>query len=67
MYSFEVFIWSVYSHVRVRIKGLEMLVFRKMLRTHLMDLPNKHFSDQNDTMRDENILLTATKIPLILK
>ena len=57
----------MYSHVRVRMKGLEMLVFRKMLRTHLMDLPNKHFSDQNDTMRDENILLTATKIPLILK
>ena len=67
MYSFEVFIWSVYSHVRVRVKGLEMLVFRKILRMHLMDLPKEHFSGQNDTKHDENILLTATKIPLILK
>ena len=57
----------MYSHVRVRVKGLEMLVFRKILRMHLMDLPKEHFSGQNDTKHDGNILLTATKIPLILK
>ena len=28
-----------YGHVYVRIKGLEMLVFRKILRTYLMDDP----------------------------
>ena len=39
-----------YAYVRVRIRGLEMLVFRKILRTYLMDhyLPDffkrKHFS-----------------------
>ena len=29
----------VFVHVRVRIRGLEMLVFRKTLRTYLMDDP----------------------------
>ena len=33
------FLTSWYAHVRVRIKGLEMLVFRKILRTYLMDDP----------------------------
>ena len=28
-----------YAHVRVRIRGLEMLVFPKILRTYLMDDP----------------------------
>ena len=28
-----------YVHVRVRIRGSEMLVFRKILRTYLMDEP----------------------------
>ena len=28
------------AHVRVRIRGLEMLVFLKILRTYLMDGPN---------------------------
>ena len=28
-----------YAHVRVRIRGLEMLVFRKVLGTYLMDDP----------------------------
>ena len=30
---------SWYAHVRVRIRGSQMLVFRKMLRTYLMDGP----------------------------
>ena len=33
------FLTPWYAHVRVRIRGLEMLVFRKILRTHLMDGP----------------------------
>ena len=28
---------SLYAPIRVRIRGLEMLVFRKILRTYLMD------------------------------
>ena len=28
---------SQYAHVRVRIRGLDMLVFRKVLRTYLMN------------------------------
>ena len=34
-----IFLTPRYAHVRVRIKGLEMLVFWKILRTHLMDDP----------------------------
>ena len=33
------FLTSWDAHVRVRFRGLEMLVFRKILRTHLMDDP----------------------------
>ena len=33
------FLTPWYVHVRVRIRGLEMLVFRKILRTYLMDEP----------------------------
>ena len=33
------FLTPWYAHVRVRIRGLEMLVFRKILRTYLMDEP----------------------------
>ena len=33
------FLTPWYAHVRVRIKGLEMSVFRKILRTYLMDDP----------------------------
>ena len=33
------FLTPWYSHVRVRIRGLEMLVFRKILRTYLVDDP----------------------------
>ena len=33
------FLTPWYAHVRVRIRGLEMLVFRKILRTYLMDDP----------------------------
>ena len=31
------FLTPWYAHVRVRIRGLEILIFRKILRTHLMD------------------------------
>ena len=31
-----------YAHVRVRIRDLEMLVFRKILRTYLVDGPLSH-------------------------
>ena len=31
------FLTPWYAHVRVRIRGLEMLVFRKILRVYLMD------------------------------
>ena len=34
------FLTPSYAHVRVRIRGLEMLVFRKILRTYLMDDPS---------------------------
>ena len=33
------FLTPSYAHVRVRIRGLEMLVLRKILRTYLMDDP----------------------------
>ena len=33
------FLTPWYTHVRVRIKGLDMLVSRKILRTYLMDDP----------------------------
>ena len=33
------FLTPWYAHVRVRIRGLEMLVFQKILRTFLMDGP----------------------------
>ena len=33
------FLTPWYAHVRVRIRELEMLVFRKILRTYLMDEP----------------------------
>ena len=33
------FLTPLYAHVRVRIRGLEMLVSRKMLGTYLMDDP----------------------------
>ena len=33
------FLTPWYAHVRVRIKGLEMSAFRKILRTYLMDDP----------------------------
>ena len=35
------------TKVRVRIRGLEMLVFRKMLRTYLMDDPCANYKMQN--------------------
>ena len=34
-----IFLTLWYTHVRVCIRGLEMLVFRKILRTYLMDDP----------------------------
>ena len=33
------FLTPQYAHVRVRIRGLEMFVFRNILRTYLMDDP----------------------------
>ena len=33
------FLTPWYAHLRVRIRGLEMLVFREILRTYLMDDP----------------------------
>ena len=38
-----IFLTPWYAHVRVRIRGLEMLIFRKMLRTYLMDDPRVYF------------------------
>ena len=35
------------TKVRVRIRGLEMLVFRKILRTYLMDDPYANYKMQN--------------------
>ena len=35
------FLATWYAHVRVRIRGLEMLVFRKILSTYLMDDPQE--------------------------
>ena len=34
---------STYANIRVRIRGLEMLVFRNILRTYLMDDPLQSF------------------------
>ena len=34
-----IFLTPWYAHVRVRIRGLQMLVFRKILGTYLMDDP----------------------------
>ena len=33
------FLTHLYTHVRVRMRGLEVLVFGKILRTYLMDDP----------------------------
>ena len=38
---------STSTKVRVRIGGLEMLVFRKILRTYLMDDPYANYKMQN--------------------
>ena len=38
---------SISTKVRVRIRGLEMLVFRKILRTYLMDEPYANYKMQN--------------------
>ena len=38
---------SISTKVRVRIRGLEMLVFRKILRTYLMDDPYANYKMQN--------------------
>ena len=37
------FLTPWYAHVRVRIRGLEMLVFRKILRTYLLDSTPKKY------------------------
>ena len=37
---------SISTKVRVRIRGLEMLVFRKILRTYLMDDPCANYKMQ---------------------
>ena len=39
--------YSIDFHIRVRIRELEMLVFRKMLRTYLMDDPCANYKMQN--------------------
>ena len=36
------FLTPWYTHAHVRIRGLEMLVFRKILRTYLMDDPQAY-------------------------
>ena len=38
---------SISTKVRVRIRGLEMLVFQKILRTYLMDDPYANYKMQN--------------------
>ena len=38
---------SIFTKVGVRIRGLEMLVFRKILRTYLMDEPYANYKMQN--------------------
>ena len=38
---------SISTKVRVRISGLEMLVFQKILRTYLMDDPYANYKMQN--------------------
>ena len=38
---------SISAKLRVRIRGLEMLVSRKMLRTYLMDDPYANYKVQN--------------------
>ena len=38
---------SISTKVRVRIRELEMLVFRKILRTYLMDDPYANYKMQN--------------------
>ena len=43
------FLTPWYVHVRVYIRGLEMLVFRNILRTYLMDDPKEHFDYQRNT------------------
>ena len=40
-----------YAHVRVRIRGLAMLVFRKILRTYLMDDPQSAQLIMNEVSR----------------
>ena len=40
-------ILSISTKVRVRIRGLEMLVFRNILRTYLMDDPYANYKMQN--------------------
>ena len=38
------FVTPWYAHVRLRIRGLEMLDFRKIFRTYLMNGPNANWT-----------------------
>ena len=43
----QLFLTPWYANVRVRIRGLEMLVFRKLLRTYVMNDPLEKVPDKN--------------------
>ena len=45
------FLTPWYAHVSVRVRELEMLVFRKILRTHLLDNPYSFYHDLKDFTR----------------
>ena len=54
-------ILSISTKVRVRIRGLEMLVFRNILRTYLMDDPYANYKMQNQIFQSSAKLMHKIK------
>ena len=54
-------ILSISTKVRVRIRGLEMLVFRKILRTYLIDDPSANYKMQNRIFQSSAKFMCKTK------
>ena len=52
---------SISIKVRVRIRGLEMLVFREILRTYLMDDPYGNYKMQNRILQSSANIMRKIK------
>ena len=65
------FLTPWYAHVRVRIRGLEMLVFQNILHTYLMDGPYLLFietrSKETQSVHNKKADITAIHVSLLKK